>query len=365
VVGIVRGRPNPAKRLLSPNLVSVEIFLAWREADRAGLELSPREVLEALAPSGRSPSSTPRPGARATPGCCTSSPTWAPTSRPCSASSAWICSPPARVIQPSGVVSSHLPGLSGLYAPLSRKLGLGLRPGEPGRVAAELLLTDVLRAPGPDQPSGAWRGALGALTGLALGAAVPAGTPVAKAATTPAHSSTWRSYPTAVGAFNAVSCASSRFCLAVGWSTGTDYFVTYNGRARSPARLAEQYEGEMEPVSCPVLGWCAAITGLSAVTVFQRGHWSKLTTVDPNPGPPYPGMVAAISCPSPRYCVAVDGQGNAETFDGTGWSRPRLVDPDYPLNDVSRASAGAAPTPVRTQLPAASWSSPSGRRRGP
>lgn len=187
---------------------------------------------------------------------------------------------------------------------------------------------------------GLWRGAVGALTALVLGTAVPAGIPVAEAATAPAHTSAWRSYPTAVGAFNAVSCASSRFCVAVGWSTGTDYFVAYNGRSWSPARLAEQYDGEMESVSCPVVGWCAAITDLAAVTVFQRGHWSKLITVDPNPGPPYPGMVAAISCSSPRYCVAVDGQGNAETFDGTGWSKPRLVDPDYPLTDVSCASAG-------------------------
>jgi hypothetical protein len=163
---------------------------------------------------------------------------------------------------------------------------------------------------------------------------------VTKAAAAPVHASAWRSSPTAVGAFNAVSCASSRFCLAVGWSTGTDYFVTYNGRSWSPAQVAEQYEGEMESVSCPVDGWCTAITDLAAVTVFQSGHWSKLTMVDPNPGPPYPGMVAAISCPSPRFCVAVDGQGNAETFDGTAWSKPRLADPDYPLNDVSCPGRG-------------------------
>ena len=164
--------------------------------------------------------------------------------------------------------------------------------------------------------------------------------PVASAGTSPGTSSAWRLTSTTVSAFNAVSCATSRFCLAVGWSTGTDSFVTYNGRNWSTAEVVEQYQGEMESVSCPVDGWCAAITDLAAVTVFQSGHWSKLTTVDPNPGPPYPGMVAAISCTSPRYCVAVDGQGNAETFDGTGWSKPRLVDPDYPLNDVSCPGPG-------------------------
>ncbi len=175
---------------------------------------------------------------------------------------------------------------------------------------------------------------------LALAALVSTNMAVASAATSSATSPMWRLASTTVSAFNTVSCANSRSCLAVGWSTGTDYSVSYNGSSWSAAQLAEQYEGEMESVSCPEDGWCAAITDLAAVTMFQHGHWSKLTTVDPSPGPPYPGVVAAISCTSPRYCVAVDGQGNAETFDGTAWTKPRLVDPDYPLNDVSCAARG-------------------------
>ena len=183
-----------------------------------------------------------------------------------------------------------------------------------------------------------WRRCLCALTALGLATAGAVSAPLTSAAVPPAGA--WRLSSTAVGAFNTVACASSRFCLAVGWSTGTDYYVTYNGRDWSAARVAEKYEGEMESVSCPVDGWCAVITDLAAVTVFQGGHWSKLTTLDPNAGPPYPGIVAAISCSSSRYCVAVDGQGNAETYDGTTWSGPRLVDPDYPLNAVSCAAAG-------------------------
>jgi hypothetical protein len=44
---------------------------------------------------------------------------------------------------------------------------------------------------------------------------------------------------TAVGAFNAVACASSRFCLAVGWSTGTDYYVTAPGGPGASVPFAE------------------------------------------------------------------------------------------------------------------------------
>ena len=185
-----------------------------------------------------------------------------------------------------------------------------------------------------------YRGAVPRVVILGLGALIGTNMAPASAATPIAAPSTWRLSSTTVSAFNAVSCASNRFCVAVGSSTGTDYSVTYNGASWGPAQTAEQYQGEMESVSCPVDGWCAAITDLAAVTVFEHGHWSKLATVDPNPGPPYPGMVAAISCTSPRFCVAVDGQGRAETFDGTAWSKPRLVDPDYPLNDVSCAGRG-------------------------
>jgi hypothetical protein len=143
-----------------------------------------------------------------------------------------------------------------------------------------------------------------------------------------------------VGAFNAVSCATAAFCVATGWSTGTDYAITYNGRSWSAAQRVDQYVGEVESVSCPLVGWCAAVTDLVAVTVSQHGRWSNLAAVDQAPGPPYPGTVAAISCTSPEFCVVVDGQGNAETFNGRTWSRAELIDPDYPINAVSCGAPG-------------------------
>ncbi len=138
----------------------------------------------------------------------------------------------------------------------------------------------------------------------------------------------WRAVATSVGAFNAVSCATAAFCVATGWSTGTDYSITYNGTTWSAAQQIDQYVGEVGSVSCPVSGWCAAVTDLVAVTFFRHGGWSKLMALDEGPGPPYPGTVAAISCTSPEFCVVVDGQGNAETFNGrvvkARAHRPRL-----------------------------------------
>ena len=150
----------------------------------------------------------------------------------------------------------------------------------------------------------------------------------------------WKIDQTSVGSFNVVSCASSHFCMAVGTSMGTDYAVEFNGTRWEAARTLERFKGEVVSLSCPIVGWCVAVTDLAGATVLEDGRWSRLTTLDPNPGPPYPGMVNAVSCTSSRFCAAVDGQGNAETLNGTSWTKPEQVDQDFPLTDVSCGSAG-------------------------
>jgi uncharacterized Fe-S cluster protein YjdI len=145
----------------------------------------------------------------------------------------------------------------------------------------------------------------------------------------------WNVDHTSVGSFNVVSCASTRFCVAVGTSTGTDSTVEFNGSNRGVARTLEKFEGEVVALSCPAVGWCVALTDLAAATVLHGSSWSRLTTLDPNPGPPYPGMANGVSCTSSRFCVAVDAQGNAETYNGTTWTTPEQIDQDFPLNDVS------------------------------
>lgn len=126
--------------------------------------------------------------------------------------------------------------------------------------------------------------------------------------------------------------------MAVGTSTGTDYALEFNGTRWESARTLERFKGEVVSLSCPTVGWCVAVTDLAAATVLKDGRWSRLTTLDPNPEPPYPGMVNAVSCTSPRFCVAVDGQGNAESYNGRSWTKPEHVDPDFPLTDVSCGS---------------------------
>lgn len=150
----------------------------------------------------------------------------------------------------------------------------------------------------------------------------------------------WKIDRTSVGSFNVVSCASTHFCMAVGTSTGTDSALAFNGTRWEAAHTLEQFKGEVVSLSCPTLGWCVAVTDLAGATVLEDGRWSRLTTLDPNPGPPYPGMANAVSCTSSHFCVAVDGQGNAETYNGTSWTKPEQVDQDFPLTDVSCGSTG-------------------------
>jgi len=185
----------------------------------------------------------------------------------------------------------------------------------------------------------------GLLVVLALGVAasfsVSGVTALGAVATVSAPTTTgWKIAQTSAGSFNVVSCASTRFCMAVGTSTGTDYAVEFNGTRWEAARTLERFKGEVVSLSCPTVGRCVAVTDLAGATVLKNGRWSRLTTLDPNPGPPYPGMANAVSCTRPNFCVAVDGQGNTETYNGTSWTKPEQVDQDFPLTDVSCGSTG-------------------------
>jgi hypothetical protein len=58
----------------------------------------------------------------------------------------------------------------------------------------------------------------------------------------------WNVDQTSVESFNVVSCASTRFCVAVGTSTGTDSTVEFNGSKWGAARTLEKFKGEVVAV---------------------------------------------------------------------------------------------------------------------
>jgi len=137
------------------------------------------------------------------------------------------------------------------------------------------------------------------------------------------------------GAFNAVSCASSTFCVAVSAYEGTSSADVLGGSTWSGPKLLLENSGVAVSLACPADRWCVALTDLGKATVLDAGVWSKPTTVDGFPGSSIPGMIASVACASTESCVAVDGEGKAATFDGRTWTVPSLIDAAYPLNAVS------------------------------
>jgi len=173
------------------------------------------------------------------------------------------------------------------------------------------------------------------LTGAVLAFVIATTIPAASASITATRGQWSSGTDSGVGSATAVSCASSQFCEAVGFTTGIDAAAQFNGKRWMGAKTIAKYSGVVTSLSCPVNGWCAAITDLADVTTLRNGRWSKLIPVDPSPDPPYPGIVAALSCTAPTFCVAVDARGMSETYNGSRWSKPRLIDRDNPINDVS------------------------------
>ncbi|HYZ52792.1 MAG TPA: hypothetical protein VE733_04680 [Streptosporangiaceae bacterium] len=161
--------------------------------------------------------------------------------------------------------------------------------------------------------------------------------------------------PLAMNAY--LSCASATFCMALNPSGTADL---YNGKAwrqfpkpvftthagsyvpfagalacsrgvcaavsTAPASAANVYRagawggqvtvdnsGELDSVSCPASGFCAA-TGMSDYAVIRRGgHWGGAVTL------PRAQEITSVSCPSATFCLAADVAGHAWRYTGTRW----------------------------------------------
>jgi hypothetical protein len=153
--------------------------------------------------------------------------------------------------------------------------------------------------------------------------------------------------PEALVFMNSVSCASSRFCAAVGQYQDADGSlsgladVLWRGRWRpyappEPARdglgagpgingnTATDYS-ELDAATCPEVGWCMMVGNYSdtagirsgLIDTFANGHWISQAAPEPakNAAGEAPGEVQthtgllAVQCIGPQFCVGV-GQYN-------------------------------------------------------
>ena len=127
--------------------------------------------------------------------------------------------------------------------------------------------------------------------------------------------------PVQNGGLDAVSCANSRFCVAVdasGHVTQTTRPLGGNGSWSAPARI--DTSGSLTGISCPTTTFCAAVDDSGAVltsTQPVRGgrSWSRPVRIDTvqAAGGGYAGL-AAISCPTAKLCVAVDSAPHANVL---------------------------------------------------
>jgi hypothetical protein len=140
---------------------------------------------------------------------------------------------------------------------------------------------------------------------------------VGLAASAQAESIHWhpaaRIEPARNGGFSAISCPSSKLCVAVDQS---GYVVT----SKNPAGGAKKWSatiridpnGTLTGVSCPTNNFCAAVDAAGNVLTSTRPTggaraWKKPVRIDPTTdlGGEFVGL-AGISCATPTLCVAVD-----------------------------------------------------------
>ncbi len=150
------------------------------------------------------------------------------------------------------------------------------------------------------------------------------------------------------GTFNAVSCASAKFCVAAGDYVGyappeTTMTEVWNGRSWSLAPQLGVANAVLSGVSCPSRRFCAVVGGrynepynpydpspTFAVSTLAEIWNGKTWTRPPTPNTPFSNnQLNSVSCPNRWSCVAVGSSSTAyggnpraliESWNGKAWS---------------------------------------------
>ena len=165
----------------------------------------------------------------------------------------------------------------------------------------------------------------------------------------------WSS-PVSVGpsATYEVSCPTVTFCAAVGANRipGDPNTVgIFNGHSWSTFQTSSSgaESDRLMDISCATSRFCVAVDLDGQVLTFDGTNWSA------NPGAVIKGLTS-VSCPSVSFCLAVTTSGNYVTFDGRSWSTSAVI-PGFQTSiapSVSCSSAAACTT-IGLSGNAASW----------
>jgi hypothetical protein len=136
---------------------------------------------------------------------------------------------------------------------------------------------------------------------------------------------------------NSISCTSSTSCVAVGeqdkYSAATvwhGFAETYNGSTwtRYNAGLTTSSESNLDAVSCATSSYCIAVGGvgtyahtLTGKAIFSIWNGTTWTLHYANPPTGQGNFLQGVTCLASNYCVASGGGGtyNTDTSHGLTW----------------------------------------------
>jgi hypothetical protein len=191
---------------------------------------------------------------------------------------------------------------------------------------------------------------------------------------------------------NQVSCVTSMWCTAVGYSENSSnnriaLVEAWNGTAWTVVTTTPPMgstTSELNSVTCTTTSWCMAVGGytnasanfVSLAEVWNGTAWSVVPS--PNPGAGTSGEFSGVSCAGANFCVAVGQWFNGSVFqaqmagwDGTSWTNLQVPESNPTffnyLNSVSCLSAtscsavgvavnGSVGSPVALVWNGVSWS---------
>jgi hypothetical protein len=127
------------------------------------------------------------------------------------------------------------------------------------------------------------------------------------------------------GSFDSVSCLSATFCVAM----ASGEAVTFDGHSWS--KKVRAGPDATYKVSCATTKFCVAVgaSGLpgkpSTIATFNGHAWSSRQT---SPSGAFDDRLMDVSCATSKFCVAVNLDGQILTFNGTRWVPNRRTGPN-------------------------------------
>jgi len=151
------------------------------------------------------------------------------------------------------------------------------------------------------------------------------------------------------GQLVAVSCATVKFCVAVGATGAGELIERWNGHAWIAAVPAAPAETNLWGVSCPTAASCYAVGGTGSSTVVERWNgkaWSK--SAAPVPAHSIMPFLQSVSCVSPTRCLAVGNDLNtpptvfADQWNGGSWKPVSMAASGGHLGDFDQVQCFSA-----------------------